>query len=488
MVGEIIRDKHTLDKIINYDYVQEGDIRFTSIILLTHNQLDCTKLCIESIRKFTPKGQYEIIVVDNNSTDGTIEYLKSQENLRVIYNDYNAGFPKGCNQGIEIAKGDSILLLNNDTIVTPNWLNNLDKALYSSEDIGVVGAISNSCSNGQAINVIYQNIDEMIDFANLLNMQDSTDKYELKQYLVGFCYLVKKSVIDKVGVLDERFTPGNFEDNDLSLRILLEGYKLLLCRNVFIHHFGSATFSSNMQGYINVYCSNKNKFDDKWGADVLYRSGVRSDLVNLFKKDRDESINVLEIGCGTGATLLYIKNLYKNANLYGIEKGKNSAKIASTCADIINEDVEKVIFPYEENFFDYIILGDVLEHLKDPWELLKKINLYLKSDGHILAVIPNIMHISVIREIINGSFTYEEEGILDKTHLRFFTLNEISKMFVMANLQLEEVHPIQYYTQQPEEEEALIKKLCEITSEENRIQYLSGQYIVSARRMDWRKK
>ena len=253
MVGEIIRDKHTLDKIINYDYVQEGDIKFTSIILLTHNQLDCTKLCIESIRKFTPKGQYEIIVVDNNSTDGTIEYLKSQDNLRVIYNDYNAGFPKGCNQGIEIAKGDSILLLNNDTIVTPNWLNNLDKALYSNEDIGVVGAISNSCSNGQVINVIYQNIDEMIDFANLINMQEPTDKYELKQYLVGFCYLVKKSVIDKVGLLDERFTPGNFEDNDLSLRILLEGYKLLLCKNVFIHHFGSTPFRSNMESYINIY-------------------------------------------------------------------------------------------------------------------------------------------------------------------------------------------------------------------------------------------
>ena len=87
-------------------------------------------------------------------------------------------FLRDANQGIEIAKGDSILLLNNDTIVTPNWLNNLDKALYSNEDIGVVGAISNSCSNGQAINVIYQNIDEMIDFANLINMQEPTDKYD----------------------------------------------------------------------------------------------------------------------------------------------------------------------------------------------------------------------------------------------------------------------------------------------------------------------
>ena len=479
MNGKINIDKYTLDKIINYDYVQEGNIRFTSIILLTHNKLDYTKLCIESIRKFTPKGQYEIIVVDNNSTDGTIEYLKSQENLIVIYNNYNAGFPKGCNQGIEIAKGDSILLLNNDTIVTPNWLNNLDDALYSSEEIGVVGAITNNCSNGQAINVIYQNIDEMIEFANLLNIKDKTDKYELKQYLVGFCYLVKKSVIDKVGGLDERFTPGNFEDNDLSLRILINGYKLLLCKNVFIHHFGSATFSSNMQDYINIYYANKSKFDDKWGKDVLRGSIIRSNLVNLFNKDRDAYINVLEVGCGSGATLIYIKNLYKNSNLYGIEKGKNSAKIASEFADIINEDVEKVNFSYEKNFFDYIILGDVLEHLKDPWKLLKNLNLYLKSDGYILAIIPNIMHISVIREIINGSFTYQEEGILNKDHLRFFTLKEIYKMFETCNLQVEEVYYMKYYIKQPEEE-YLVEKLCEITGEENKMQYLAGQYIVKA--------
>lgn len=479
MNGKVNIDRYTLDKIRNYDYIQKGNIRFTSIIILTHNKLEYTKLCIESIRKFTPSGQYEIIVVDNNSTDGTIEYLKKQDDLRVIYNNKNLGFPKGCNQGIEIAKGDSILLLNNDTIVTPNWLNNLDSALYSSEDIGVVGAITNSCSNGQAINVIYQDIDELIEFANLVNSNYTTAKYEFKQYLVGFCYLVKKTVIDKVGGLDERFTPGNFEDNDLSLRILVQGYKLLLCKNVFIHHFGSATFASNIDDYINIYYASKRKFDEKWGKDVLSGSIIRSNLVNLFKKDRDEHINVLEIGCGSGATLIYIKNLYKNSNLYGIEKSKNSAKIASAFASIINEDVEKVKLSYDENFFDYIILGDVLEHLNNPWKLLKELILYLKQDGYILATIPNIMHISVIKEIINGKFTYKENGILNIDHLRFFTLNEIYKMFETSNLQIHEVYYIKHYTQ-GDEEKYLLEKLCEITGEENRLQYLSGEYIVKA--------
>ncbi|MDF2520933.1 MAG: hypothetical protein K0R84_1561, partial [Clostridia bacterium] len=88
----------------------------TSIIILTYNNLEYNKLCIESIREYTQKGTYEIIIVDNHSTDGTVEWLKEQKDLRLILNDENQGFPKGCNQGIEMAEeGNDILLLNNDT-------------------------------------------------------------------------------------------------------------------------------------------------------------------------------------------------------------------------------------------------------------------------------------------------------------------------------------------------------------------------------------
>ena len=100
--------------------------RKTSIIILTYNNLEYTKKCLESIKKYTEKNSYEIIIVDNNSTDGTREYLKKEKNLKVILNDSNEGFPKGVNKGIKIAnKENDILLLNNDTVVTTNWLKNL---------------------------------------------------------------------------------------------------------------------------------------------------------------------------------------------------------------------------------------------------------------------------------------------------------------------------------------------------------------------------
>lgn len=134
----------------------------TSIIVLSYNTLKLTWECIRSIQRFTEPGTYEIIVVDNASTDGSVEYLKEQKDLKVIFNQENMGFPKGCNQGIEIATGTEILLLNSDTIVTPRWLSQLRYALYSSEMVGAVSCVTNKCSNRQALkNVPYKNEDEL---------------------------------------------------------------------------------------------------------------------------------------------------------------------------------------------------------------------------------------------------------------------------------------------------------------------------------------
>ncbi|MCX7694219.1 MAG: glycosyltransferase family 2 protein, partial [Caloramator sp.] len=280
----------------------------TSIIILTYNNLDYTKLCIESIRKFTSKNTYEIIVVDNNSTDGTAEWLKNQQDLKIILNSENMGFPKGCNQGIKIAqKNNDILLLNNDVIVTPNWLDNLRKCLYSNEVIGAVGAVTNSCSNYQMISVNYKNLNEMIEFAQNYNISDK-DKWEERLRLVGYCMLVKREVIDKIGLLDEIFTPGNFEDDDYSFRIRKAGYRLYLCKDTFVHHFGSASFRKNSDKYEKLLIDNRNKFINKWGFDPYYIAEIKREIVDIIIEDNNQNnINVLHVGCAGGGTLLYIK-------------------------------------------------------------------------------------------------------------------------------------------------------------------------------------
>ena len=406
----------------------ELSVKGYSIVILTYNNLEYTKLCIDSIRKYNGSEDCQIVIVDNNSTDGTVEWIKEQKDIKYILNKENKGFPAGCNQGIEIAnKNNDIFLLNNDTIIMPNSIFNLRMGLYSSEEIGATGAISNSISYYQQIDEQYNDFSGYMNFALKNNVTDESS-YEQRVKLIGFAMLIKRNVLDEVGLLDERFTPGNFEDDDISFRILLKGYKLLLCKDSYIHHFGSVSFKKEIK-YNEVLKVNSSKFKEKWGFTSEYSTNIRNDLIHLISQDSEKKMNILEIGCACGATLLSIKNNYPNSQLYGIEINENSAKIAKCFADVCDVNIEKSNLPYEEEFFDYIMFGDVLEHLNNPEKVLKNMKKYLKKDGYILASIPNVMHYTVVRDLINGNWTYQDAGILNRTHVRFFTKNEIEKMF-----------------------------------------------------------
>ncbi|MEN8076972.1 bifunctional glycosyltransferase family 2 protein/class I SAM-dependent methyltransferase [Clostridioides difficile] len=455
-------------------YVNE---RLTSIVILTYNKLEYTQICIESIRNFTDNNKYEIIIIDNNSQDGTVEWLKQQSDLRVIYNSKNLGFPKGCNQGIEIASGDNILLLNNDVIVTPNWLFNLDIALWSEDEIGAVGAVSNNCSYYQQIDVFYKDINEMIEFSIGYNKSDS-ELWHYRTKLIGFCMLIKKQALNKVGLLDEIFTPGNFEDDDISFRLIREGYKLLLCKDTFVHHFGSVSFGEVKEEYLNIMHNNIKQFENKWGFNPQYSNIIRFELINMINENKEKHLNILEIGCGTGATLLEIKSRYKNSNIYGIEICEALAKISSSISNLIIGNIEELELKYEDKFFDYIILGDVLEHLNNPWETLKNIRKYLKKDGFVIASIPNVMHVSVLKELVKGRFSYKSAGILDKTHLRFFTLKEIQKLFINASYDVKDIRTTSMAISNEEEE--FIECMSGLYGKELIEQYKAYQYIIKA--------
>ena len=263
----------------------------TSIIILSYNTLEMLQLCIESIREHTEEGTYEIIVVENASKDGSAEWLKEQEDLRCIYNEENQGFPGGCNQGLKIAEGTELLLLNSDTVVTKDWLPNLRRALYSDPAVGAVSCVTNCCSNNQQIEVSYQGMEEMQAFAADYNKSNPAS-WEKKTTLVGFCYLFKREVFDKVGFLDEQFNPGNFEDDDYSLRILQQGWDLLLCHDTFIHHFGHASF---LKGYGDQEMAEKARrsnallrrngalFQQKWHVPSTYKIMEVEELRRLLQ-------------------------------------------------------------------------------------------------------------------------------------------------------------------------------------------------------------
>jgi len=218
--------------------------RLTSIIILTFNELRFTKVCLEFIRRYTPEP-YELIVVDNASTDGTVEYLLSQKDIKLKLNPQNRGFAGGVNQGIQTAAGEYVLLLNNDTAVSPGWLGNMIRCLESDESIGIVGPLSNYVKAPQLVKVDYTNMEEVLRFSTEFNKTSDPSKWFELDMAVGFCMLIRRQVINEVGLLDERFGIGFFEDDDYCRRAKEKGYKIMCAGDTFVHHFGSASFIGN---------------------------------------------------------------------------------------------------------------------------------------------------------------------------------------------------------------------------------------------------
>nr|WP_255654542.1 glycosyltransferase [Cohnella sp. REN36] len=397
----------------------------TSIVIATFNKLDYTQQCIESIRTYTETGTYEIIVVDNCSTDGTVDWLREQADIKSICNAANEGFPRACNQGIEISSGDNILLLNNDTVVTERWLSQLTACLYSSEDIGAVGSVTNNCSYAQTIPVDYASMADMQTFAANHNHADP-NLWEERLKLIGYCMLIKKSVVDQIGFLDERFTPGNYEDDDYSLRIRLAGYKLLLCKDTFIHHYGSVSFREAPPAYLQLMQGNRQKFTDKWGYDPDREASFRHDLRSLLNKgDPNTSIRFLEIGSGCGGNLLEVRNGFPHAELFGTERSARAADIAERSgASIFVGAAENIIWELPEGAFDYILVSESMAEWPSSVAALARLRALLKPGGTLLAYVPNVLHIHRLRVLLRGE--------VGPRQLNGFTLQEAQELFQSA--------------------------------------------------------
>ncbi len=171
-----------------------------------------------------------------------------------------------------------------------------------------------------------------------------------------------------------------------------------------------------------------------------YYRNKRTDLLALFPENIGIE-KILEVGCGDGSTGYLLKKENKATYLCGIEINEQMKAGAEKNLDrIIIGDIEKIDLPFKNEYFDCIIFADVLEHLYDPWLVLKKITPYLKTGGCVLASIPNVQHWSIFMKLIRGKWDYEDEGILDNTHIRFFTKKTMKRMFEDAGFEIKKMN------------------------------------------------
>ena len=189
------------------------------------------------------------------------------------------------------------------------------------------------------------------------------------------------------------------------------------------------------------------------GNQKEYYGNKRPELVRLVAKNAD---TVLDLGCGQGVMSAAIKEERQAKEIWGVEVVKDVADIAfcnPAFKKVLSGNLEELINDIPDNYFSYIIAGDVLEHLVDPWSILAKLRYKLRDDGTFIASIPNIKNVSFfIKLFFAGRFEYKDSGVMDRTHLRFFARKDLQIMFKEAGYHNISIGPVR-------PKKALIKRI-----------------------------
>jgi len=242
-----------------------------SLIVVTYGNLDLTRLCLASVQRFAGATPFEVIVVDNASDDQTVGWLRAAGAsgllpLRVVANADNRGFAAANNQGAALARGELLVFLNNDTVVTPGWLDRLVAILDGDQTIGLLGPATNACGNQAELGTPYAGLDAMLAFAERHTRAHAGEQAELPM-LTLFCAAMPAALYRSLGGLDEQYQVGMFEDDDLALAVRRAGKRVVLARDVFVHHYGGAAFSRLAPSrYLRIWWQNRRRFERKWSV------------------------------------------------------------------------------------------------------------------------------------------------------------------------------------------------------------------------------
>ena len=256
-----------------------------SIIIPVYNQVDLTLQCLASIVRTGARVSFEVIVIDDCSTDDTVNLLPGISGLRFARNEKNQGFTLSCNRGASIARGKYLCFLNNDTVVNDCWLDELVSTFSQQPNTGLVGA-----------KLVYPN-GRMQEAGGLIwsdgsgcnvGRDDDPDKPEFNylrevDYCSGACILIERDLFGVVGGFDERYAPAYYEDTDLAFKVREQGLRVLFQPfSVITHHEGGTAGTDLSQGAKRYQVINQAKFLDRWRS-VLSRHGDPSQDIALAR-------------------------------------------------------------------------------------------------------------------------------------------------------------------------------------------------------------
>lgn len=382
-----------------------GETPKVSIIVLANNHLEYTKQCIESIYRYTAHIEFELITVDNGSTDGTGAYFNELPNRKKVTLAADIGPVNGFNAGMMVADGKYTVCISNEFIVTTAWLDNLLACINSDDSIGFVSPGASSVSNNQQIEGPNNNdLEDVQQFAEKYNISDSS-KWEERIRLLPCVLLARTEVLMRVGYFDPRFKYGEFADDDLSFRIRRAGYKLIFARDTFIHQYSSVTVGKNQINRQPLDVS-RHIFRDKYGIDAWDDTSFDTHLVNavleqLPKRKDGEAIpalRILGINAKCGSTPLQLRNKLKEAGYTQIivdnvtDQSKYMEDLLTVSDTAMYKPTMELIEGLEESQYDIIVIEGGLESYTPVASMLKDIHTLLHDKGLLLFKVQNGAH------------------------------------------------------------------------------------------------
>jgi len=269
-------------RVADIDRAIRQSFPLVSILVISHNSAPFVRPCLESIQRNTSYPAYEVILVDNASTDDTPailkEYADRDSRFRLACLEENRGFAGGNNHAAALSRGEHLIFLNVDTMVTGGWIERLLRHVRQDPSIGLLCPVTNFAGNEIKINVNYTGWQEMESFARSLAASKSGQRMEIGVAPL-YCALMPRAVWEKVGEMDTRYEIGMFEDDDLTLRVREAGFGVFGAEDCFIHHFGQGSFAKLApETYNRIFEANRKRFEEKWNRPWVAhktRPGVR---------------------------------------------------------------------------------------------------------------------------------------------------------------------------------------------------------------------
>lgn len=379
-----------------------------SIVIPVRNSMGSLPICIGTMEDALQEIDHEYIVVDDGSTDGTAEWLVKNA-IRSIRHKEPRGLVASFNEGAALLPAACTLYLQPNTLLTFQVFSRLLAAL-STDRACLVGGISNADPIPGYSKLPYTDYKSFLAFAKDWASSEAVSHAKEEELLLHSPAVL----FNKQGLapLDEGYGDAlSWALWDACLKTHRAGGAVLKAGDAFLHE--NETLPPPMEAA-------EKHFYDIYGFRLEYSCHACEEMLALLDKTKAPE-RFLVVGCAAGADFPMLRNLYPDGDFYGIEIDPHSAEVASCFAQVITGDLETLERPEWQDSFDVVLMGDVLEHLKDPWAALQKINAMMRSGGQIIISVPNITHISIFSEMLHGGWDYAPAGILDRTHLRFFT-------------------------------------------------------------------